>query len=71
MSSSFFDWHPCRQWRCLRVSVAATVAATAQSLTAPADLIIKNATVMRASHGTIQHGSVGCIAARSPALARQ
>src|SRR6202041_667842 len=32
--------------------------ATAQSSTAPADLVIKNATVMTASHGTIQHGSV-------------
>jgi imidazolonepropionase-like amidohydrolase len=32
--------------------------AAAQSLTAPADLVIKNATVMTASHGTIQHGSV-------------
>ncbi len=30
----------------------------AQSSTAPADLVIKNATVMTASHGTIQHGSV-------------
>ena len=30
----------------------------AQSPTAPADLVIKNATVMTASHGTIQHGSV-------------
>src|ERR1700761_4452838 len=33
-------------------------AAVAQSSTAPADLIIKNATVMTATHGTIQHGSV-------------
>src|ERR1700754_3039510 len=33
-------------------------AAVAQSSTAPADLVIKNATVMTASHGTIQHGSV-------------
>jgi imidazolonepropionase-like amidohydrolase len=33
-------------------------AAPAQSPTAPADLVIKNATVMTASHGTIQHGSV-------------
>jgi imidazolonepropionase-like amidohydrolase len=32
--------------------------AVAQSSTAPADLVIKNATVMTASHGTIQHGSV-------------
>src|SRR6202522_1220616 len=32
--------------------------ASAQSATAPADLVIKNATVMTASHGTIQHGSV-------------
>ena len=30
----------------------------AQSPTAPADLVIKNATVMTASHGTIQRGSV-------------
>ena len=34
------------------------MAMTAQSPTAPADLVIKNATVMTASHGTIQHGSV-------------
>jgi imidazolonepropionase-like amidohydrolase len=34
------------------------MATTAQSPTAPADLVIKNATVMTASHGTIQHGSV-------------
>jgi imidazolonepropionase-like amidohydrolase len=40
------------------LSVAATLPATAQSSTAPADLVIKNATVMTASHGTIQHGSV-------------
>src|SRR6266851_9197666 len=40
------------------LSVAATVTATAQSSPVPADLIIKNATVMTASHGTIQHGSV-------------
>jgi imidazolonepropionase-like amidohydrolase len=33
-------------------------AAGAQSSTAPPDLVIKNATVMTASHGTIQHGSV-------------
>ncbi|HEX3968213.1 MAG TPA: amidohydrolase family protein [Edaphobacter sp.] len=39
-------------------SVMAAVAAVAQSSTAPADLVIKNATVMTASHGTIQHGSV-------------
>src|SRR6202040_3891408 len=32
-------------------------AAAAQSSSAPADLVIKNATVMTASHGTIQHGS--------------
>src|SRR5580698_10613395 len=35
-----------------------SVAGTAQSSTALADLVIKNATVMTASHGTIQHGSV-------------
>jgi imidazolonepropionase-like amidohydrolase len=40
------------------LSVAATAAAIAQSSTAPSDLVIKNATVMTASHGTIQHGSV-------------
>jgi imidazolonepropionase-like amidohydrolase len=39
-------------------SVAGTLAGAAQSSTAPADLVIKNATVMTASHGTIQHGSV-------------
>src|SRR5258708_19342476 len=38
--------------------LSATVAATAQSSPAPADLVIKNATVMTASHGTIQHASV-------------
>jgi imidazolonepropionase-like amidohydrolase len=32
--------------------------ANAQGSTAPADLVIKNATVMTATHGTIQHGSV-------------
>jgi imidazolonepropionase-like amidohydrolase len=42
------------------VFLISLVAATAagQSSTAPADLVIKNATVMTASHGTIQHGSV-------------
>jgi imidazolonepropionase-like amidohydrolase len=40
------------------VFAASTVAVNAQSPTAPADLVIKNATVMTASHGTIQHGSV-------------
>ncbi len=39
------------------ISLAAATAA-GQSATAPADLVIKNATVMTASHGTIQHGSV-------------
>jgi imidazolonepropionase-like amidohydrolase len=39
-------------------SVMTAVAVVAQSSTAPADLVIKNATVMTASHGTIQHGSV-------------
>jgi imidazolonepropionase-like amidohydrolase len=38
--------------------VFSVAAASAQSPTAPADLVIKNATVMTASHGTIQHGSV-------------
>ena len=37
---------------------ATAATAGAQSSTAPADLVIKNATVMTASHGTIQHGSV-------------
>jgi len=40
------------------LSVIAPGAVSAQSLTAPVDLVIKNATVMTASHGTIQHGSV-------------
>jgi len=40
------------------LSVVATASAIAQSSTAPTDLVIKNATVMTASHGTIQHGSV-------------
>jgi imidazolonepropionase-like amidohydrolase len=39
-------------------SMMAAVAVVAQSSTTPADLVIKNATVMTASHGTIQHGSV-------------
>src|SRR6266481_2415537 len=39
-------------------SLVATVVATAQSSPAPDDLVIKNATVMTASHGTIQRGSV-------------
>ncbi len=30
----------------------------AQSTTVPADIVFKNATVMTASHGTIEHGSV-------------
>src|ERR1700733_3473508 len=40
------------------LSIVASPALFAQSSTAPADLVIKNATVMTASHGTIQHGSV-------------
>jgi adenine deaminase len=40
------------------LSVVATVTATAQSSPAPTDLVIKNAMVMTASYGTIQHGSV-------------
>jgi len=40
------------------LSVIAPGAVSAQSSTAPVDLVIKNATVMTASHGTIQHGSV-------------
>ena len=40
------------------LSLLSGAAATAQSSTAPADVVIKNATVMTASHGTIQHGSV-------------
>src|SRR5260370_40597344 len=39
-------------------SMAATAVAAAQGSPAPADLVIKNGTVMTASHGTIQHGSV-------------
>ena len=39
-------------------SLLSGAAATAQSSPVPADLVIKNATVMTASHGTIQHGSV-------------
>jgi imidazolonepropionase-like amidohydrolase len=38
--------------------LSTSVSASCQSSTAPADLVIKNATVMTASHGTIQHGSV-------------
>ncbi len=38
--------------------LTASVSGFGQSSTAPADLVIKNATVMTASHGTIQHGSV-------------
>ncbi len=37
--------------------IAIPVAATAQK-DAPTDLVLKNATVMTASHGTIEHGSV-------------
>jgi imidazolonepropionase-like amidohydrolase len=40
------------------VAFALSAIANAQSSTAPADLVIKNATVMTATHGTIQHGSV-------------
>ena len=40
------------------LSLLSGAAATAQSSTVPADVVIKNATVMTASHGTIQHGSV-------------
>ena len=40
------------------LSVIAAGAVSAQSSTAPVDLVIKNATVMTATHGTIQHGSV-------------
>jgi imidazolonepropionase-like amidohydrolase len=40
------------------VFFSATLTVGAQSSTAPADLVIKNATVMTASHGTIQRGSV-------------
>ena len=42
----------------LLVAAALTAAAHAQSELAPTDLVIKNATVMTASHGTIQNGSV-------------
>jgi imidazolonepropionase-like amidohydrolase len=34
------------------------LALTQQLLPTPADIVIKNATVMTASHGTIEHGSV-------------
>ena len=37
---------------------AFSLAANAQSSPAPADLVIKNATVMTATHGTIEHGTV-------------
>jgi imidazolonepropionase-like amidohydrolase len=40
------------------VFVLSVAAATAQTSTTPTDLVIKNATVMTASHGTIQHGTV-------------
>jgi len=40
------------------LSMFATVTISAQSSAPPADLVIKNATVMTASHGTIQRGSV-------------
>jgi hypothetical protein len=40
------------------LSVVATVTATAQSSPASTDLVIKNATVITGSYGTIQHGSV-------------
>jgi imidazolonepropionase-like amidohydrolase len=40
------------------VFVLSVAAAIAQTSTAPTDLVIKNATVMTASHGTIQHGTV-------------
>src|SRR5580692_9208332 len=43
---------------CALLSVVASLSVFAQSSTAPADLVIKNATVMTASHGTIQHGTV-------------
>lgn len=38
--------------------LAATGAAAQQAQSAPTDLVLKNATVMTASHGTIQNGSV-------------
>src|SRR5580698_10920454 len=40
------------------LSLLSGAAATAQSTTAPADVVIKNATVMTVTHGTIEHGSV-------------
>jgi imidazolonepropionase-like amidohydrolase len=43
---------------CALLSVFVSISVFAQSSTAPVDLVIKNATVMTASHGTIQHGSV-------------
>src|ERR1700761_4977801 len=42
----------------LLIAAAFTAGAVAQSATAPTDLVIKNATVMTASHGTIQNGAV-------------
>src|SRR5438128_1456585 len=40
------------------LSLAVTGTGITQSSSAPTDLVIKNATVMTASHGTIQNGSV-------------
>ena len=59
MSSSIFRLAPVSTIAgALVFSVVAAAPATAQSSPAPTDLVIKNATVMTASHGTIQHGSV-------------
>jgi imidazolonepropionase-like amidohydrolase len=59
MSSSIFRLAPVSAIAgALVFSVVAAVTSTAQSSPAPIDLVIKNATVMTASHGTIQHGSV-------------
>src|SRR6201996_250514 len=42
----------------LLIAAAFTAGAVAQSATPPQDLVFKNATVMTASHGTIQNGQV-------------
>jgi imidazolonepropionase-like amidohydrolase len=59
MSSSIFRMAPAGFVAGVFVlSLGATVSAAAQGSPAPADLVIRNATVMTASHGTIEHGSV-------------
>ncbi len=49
--------HPLSRITLAACLIAIPVAATAQK-DAPTDLVLKNATVMTASHGTIEHGSV-------------